>query len=139
MPLTGFCWRIVGSVVQLNSFCLTYGFYHQGFLDWRKKKKINKNFTHITYMLLCFIERRTWPFQFKTYLFSYQFFLCIFFIHLLLMVVFSVWFDVSSFGFYINRLLLIRMTIRCSWEKEKKEAEKKRRHWRRAEREESES
>lgn len=92
-------------------------------------------------MLLCSIESRMWPFQFKTYLFSYQFFFSsiIFFIFLLLMVVFSVWFDVSCFGFYINRRLFVCMTIRRSWEKVKKRPKEKRRHWRRTEREESES
>ncbi len=132
---------------------LTYGIYHQVFLEClmlsisqQKKKvsleKINKNFTCITYMLLCSMKIRMWPFQLKTYLFSYQFFLWIlssiifFFILLLLMVMFSVWFDVSCFWFYINRRLFVCMTIRHSWEKEKKRPKEKRRHWRRAEREE---
>ncbi len=52
------------------------------------------------------------------------------------MVMFSVWFDVSCFGFYINRRLFVCMIIRHSWEKEKKRQKGKRRHWRRAEREE---
>lgn len=145
------------SVVQLNNFWLTYGIYHQVFLEClmlsisQKKKvsleKINKNFTCITYMLLCSVERSMWPFGFGLSIsrhiclairFFFEFFppSFFFFILLLLMVMFSVWFDVSCFGFYINRRLFVCMTIRHSWEKEKKRPKEKRRHWRRAEREE---
>ncbi len=90
---------------------------------------MSKNFTCIAYMLLCSIERRIWSFQFKTYLFVLFIFSSIIFfpIFLLLMVMFSVWFDVSCFGFYINRRLFVCMIIRHSWEKEKKRQKEKRR------------